>query len=147
MFGFHDSEKVDCGFMSCGIMLCYRQLQSFGQTNYTLKIVATYSSETLVATFNARWWNSQEAWSIIINTDVTLHRNMDYCSLNFIKYSPQWKTFPIKPVKHYGVLKFWFMWQSFTPNASFWNNQSLKTELHIKHGLYWLTKTICQFSI
>jgi len=22
MFGFHDSEKVDCGFMSYGIMLC-----------------------------------------------------------------------------------------------------------------------------
>jgi hypothetical protein len=54
VFGFHDSEKVDCGFMSYG-MLCYRQLQSFGQTNYTLKIVATYSSETLLATFNARW--------------------------------------------------------------------------------------------
>jgi hypothetical protein len=55
--------------------------------------VATYSSETMVTTFNARWWNSQEAWSIIINTDVTLHRNMDYCSLNFINIRHNEKRF------------------------------------------------------
>jgi hypothetical protein len=89
MFGFHDSEKVDCGFMSYGIMLCYTQLLRFGQANYTLKIEATYSSETLVTTFNARWCHSQEDRSIVINIGVTLHRHMDYYFLNFIKYSPQ----------------------------------------------------------
>jgi len=60
MFGFRDSENVDCGFLSYGIMLCYRRLPNFGQTNYTLKIEATYSSETLVTKINAIWCHSQE---------------------------------------------------------------------------------------